>query len=118
MNKNRKEADKRYRLKNKEKIKAYDRQYRQDNKEARQELNNLYRKTPSGKKSIRITKWKSIGIIDEDLGAVYDYYILETNCMICNKKYKGSEDRCLDHHHLEGYIRYICCQYCNLHVVG
>ena len=54
-------------------------------------------------------------MIDEDLSAVYDYLIKETNCMICFKEYKDSQDRCLDHDHETGEIRYICCQNCNGH---
>tara|TARA_R110002110_G_scaffold367699_1_gene577504 strand:- start:263 stop:751 length:489 start_codon:yes stop_codon:yes gene_type:complete len=74
-----------------------------------------YDQSPAGKKSNRISHWKSIGIIDEDLGAVYDYLIKETHCMICFKEYKDSQDRCLDHDHDTGEIRYICCQNCNVH---
>ena len=72
-----------------------------------------YTKTPKGRKKMRLMNWKLRGIEDEDLGSVYDYYLLETNCMICNKEYKSSRDRHLDHDHDTGEIRYICCQYCN-----
>ena len=77
------------------------------------EQRKLYDQSPAGKKSMRIYKWKSQGIIDEDLSAVYDYLIKETNCMICFKPYKDSKDRCLDHDHETGEIRYICCNNCN-----
>ena len=67
------------------------------------------------KKSNRIDKWKASGIIDEDIAAVYDYLITQTHCMICLKEYKNSRDRCLDHDHDTGEIRYICCNTCNTH---
>jgi hypothetical protein len=76
-----------------------------------------YQQSPAGIKSMRISLWKSQGIIDEDLGAVYDNLIKETNCMICFKEYKNSKDRCLDHDHETGEIRYICCNYCNRHLL-
>ena len=67
----------------------------------------------NNKKSNRISNWKRTGIIDEDIHAVYDYLIDETHCMVCFKPYKDSQDRCLDHDHDTGEIRYICCRYCN-----
>tara|TARA_R110002074_G_scaffold166567_1_gene327254 strand:- start:131 stop:514 length:384 start_codon:yes stop_codon:yes gene_type:complete len=91
---------------------------KETNREARKAARDKYAKSPKGIKNNKVTGWRTAGIIDEDLNAVYDYYILETNCMICNKEYKNSKDRCLDHHHQEGYIRYICCNFCNVHVVG
>ena len=92
--------------------------YNANHKEARAIYDKEYKSSPNGKKVNMISHWKSIGIIDEDLDAVYDYYVKETNCMICLKEYKNSSDRCLDHDHESGEIRYICCQYCNLYVVG
>ena len=77
------------------------------------EQQKKYQQSPVGIKSRRISVWKSQGIIDEDLHAVYDYYIDQTHCMICFKEYKNSKDRCLDHDHETGEIRYICCQNCN-----
>ena len=88
MNKKHNEYMRGYRLKNKEKLKEAKRLYNFNNKEKINEKQRNYIKTPEGKKANRITQWKSVGVIAEDLGAVYDYYILETNCMICNKKYK------------------------------
>ena len=81
------------------------------------EVKKKYTSSPKGIKSSRIYNWKFMGIIDEDLSAVYDYYIDETNCMICFKEYKDSQDRCLDHDHETGEIRYICCRYCNRHLL-
>ena len=81
----------------------------------RKEQYKKYQQSPAGIKSMRISLWKSQGIIDEDLGAVYEYYIKETHCMVCFKEYKDTKDRCLDHDHETGKIRYICCRKCNTH---
>ena len=77
------------------------------------EQQKLYNQSPERKKSHRINNWKRSGIIDEDLEAVYDYLLDETHCMVCFKPYKDSKDRCLDHNHETGEIRYICCRNCN-----
>ena len=87
-------------------------------RESRKACRLKYAKTPKGIKSARLNSWRIAGVIDGDISAVYDYYKLETNCMICNKEYKNTKDRCLDHNHETGEIRYICCNYCNVHVVG
>ena len=44
---------------------------------------------------------------------VYEIYIKETHCQLCNKEFKGTK-KCLDHHHPTGVIRWICCQTCNI----
>ena len=87
-------------------------------KDRRNELRRINRMRPEIAKKEKIAHWIDIGIIDEDLSGVYNYFILETNCMICNKEYNKSFKRCLDHDHDTGEIRYICCTSCNLHVVG
>jgi hypothetical protein len=74
-------------------------------------------KEHNDKKSMRISDWKINGIIDEDLHAVYDYYIKETHCMVCFKVYKNTFDKCLDHDHKTGEIRYICCRKCNTNIL-
>tara|TARA_R110002072_G_scaffold199384_1_gene356971 strand:- start:21 stop:473 length:453 start_codon:yes stop_codon:yes gene_type:complete len=115
------EYNKEYRKKkNKEKTAEYNKEYRENNKEKIKNLRPRYkqkelewRESEKGKKLKRIVKWRLRGIIDEDLSAVYDYLIEQTNCMICLKEYIDSYDRCLDHDHLTGEIRYICCRNCN-----
>ena len=79
------------------------------------EQQKLYNQSPAGIKTNKVSSWKSQGIIDEDLEGVYDYLLDETHCMICFKPYKDSRDRCLDHDHDTGEIRYICCNTCNSH---
>ena len=46
------------------------------------EVKKKYTSSPKGIRTSVINNWKQQGIIDEDLSAVYDYYIEETNCMM------------------------------------
>ena len=107
------ECDKRYREKNRKKIAEKSLAYYYRNKENNKEKRKEYNQSEKRIKGTRINKWKSRGIIDEDLSAVYDYYIEQTHCNICLKEYKNSKDRHLDHDHKTGEIRYICCNTCN-----
>jgi hypothetical protein len=111
------ESNKLYRENNKEKIAESNKLYREKNREAIKEYNKKYKKiyhqTEKVIKSTRISCWRLRCIIDEDLSAVYDYYIKQTHCMICLKEYKDSSDRSLDHDHQTGEIRYIVCRNCN-----
>ena len=74
-----------------------------------------YRKSETGKKHQTITRWKEQGIIfdKEEADFYYENYIKSTNCNWCNKEYKNSKDRHLDHHHLCGRPRAIICHSCN-----
>ena len=68
------------------------------------------------KKQKHINAWRNRGIIDDDLDALYDYYIEQTNCMICDIDFSISF-RCLDHDHETGEVRYICCNKCNTSIL-
>ena len=74
-------------------------------------------------KQYTINKWKHQGIIDEDFDSLYEYFIKETNCWICDKVYNkdiNMDRRCLDHDHDlldEPNVRYICCNYCNINII-
>ena len=126
---------KKYRESHKENIKSSSKKYSEEHKEEKKEYGakryeekreemikrvKEYRKTTIGKKNQRINEWKCRGIIDADLGAVYDYYVKQTHCMICKKEYKNTRDRHLDHEHSitdDDNIRYICCNRCNTYIV-
>ena len=108
---------------NKEKIAKQQKQYRDANKEIIAEQQKQYK--IDNHKFRTIHKWKYQGIIveDDDWDCLYEYFITQTNCWICDKVYNNdiiTDRRCLDHDHNlldEPNIRYICCQYCNLHIV-
>jgi hypothetical protein len=129
-------VNKKYRDANKEKVKAYDKQYYVDNKDKKDKQNKEWGfKNPQKRKDIAnkyarnnpkiltINKWKSRGVIDDDWDGLYDYFITQTNCWICDKVYNNKikmDYRCLEHDHDlidEPNVRYICCGYCNIQIV-
>ena len=114
-----KEKNKQNRQTKKQDKKEYDKQYRKDNIETI----IIKEKIKHHTKEYIIKQWKRQGIIDDDWDGLYDYFIKETNCMICDKIYNTNivnDKRCLDHDHDlldEPNVRYICCAYCNLHII-
>ena len=110
---------KEYRQKNKEKIAAKDKEYRQKNKEKIAAHEKEYYRTPQGKRSRLIIKWKQCGLIHDDYNQLYDEYLKSTNCERCGIEYGQYGDgtqtwRCMDHCHNSGRFRdFLCCK-CNL----
>ena len=97
------------------------RRYRDKNREEISKKGKIRRATREGIKSNRIGKWKHRGIIDPDFDAVYEYYVKQTHCQICDREFKSTKDRHLEHDHDitdDDNIRYICCTYCNRDIVG
>ena len=83
-------------------------------------VNNKRENSPEFKKKEIIHKWKSRGIIDEDFNSVYEMFINQTNCWICDKQFKPKGDRCLDHDHFiddAPNVRFVCCRDCNWHIL-
>jgi hypothetical protein len=58
-------------------------------------------------------KWRNRGVITENFEEDYNKYIYSTNCDICNKQYKTSKDRNIEHNHETGEIRGVVCTRCN-----
>ena len=98
-------------------LKDYKHQWYLKNQKLMVDNARKYYNTPGGNKIYVIKNWIKRGVIDEDLGAVYDYYITQTHCWICDIEYNKNNPRCLDHDHDDGSCRYICCRICNLHTV-
>ena len=81
---------------------------------SRQEKDKRYRQSDKGKKSQRKIWWESRGVVfDNDFDEIHDRYINSSQCELCNKVYKNSLDRCLDHCHTTGKFRNVVCQSCN-----
>ena len=112
-----KEYDTKYYIENKEKIKERCKEYYIENKEKIKEHKKKYNKTEIGKKTKTISKWINIFKIkfDDRTQAEYYYnsYINTHSCNWCNKDFKDSLDRCMDHCHTCGLPRAIICRSCN-----
>ena len=103
-----------YSAKNKEMKSAYMREYYANNKEKKAAISKEYRKTPNGIKSRTISKWKIRGT-KGDLSMFYDdKYLPASNCDVCDKVFKSTKDKCMDHSHTTGEIRQILCRSCNI----
>jgi len=100
-----------------EERKIYMKEYRQKNKkrikEQSKEYQKEYRQTPNGIKVYTISNWKKIGLIHDNYDKLYEHYINTTECNVCNKTFKNTKDRHLDHDHNNGQFRYVLCNSCN-----
>ena len=61
-----------------------------------------------------IYNWKRKGVIYDNYDELYEVYIKTMECQHCNKAFKKSSDRCLDHDHETGLFRKIVCRGCNV----
>ena len=103
-----------YRSTNKEKIKEYREANKEKIKEQCRLYNEAYSQTPQGKKHNTMKGWRQHGVnnVDDEL---YNKYINTHCCDVCNKDFKNSLDRHLDHDHETGAFRQILCRACNSH---
>ncbi len=126
-----KQYQKEWREKNKEKIKQRNKEWRENNKEHKKQCQKEWykinsekhkhqmkewRQTPDGKKSNIISKWKQYGLklFGYTYDEVYEYYLDCDNCEVCNKDISmGGQQKNMDHCHSTGIFRWILCASCN-----
>ena len=74
-----------------------------------------YRKSPAGKKSNTISKWKSQGLKEskEYIEQIYDEYLNSEECELCGEPYLNGNKKSMDHCHKTGEFRNIVCNRCN-----
>ena len=84
--------------------------YKDKNKQ--KERNRIWGQSKNGKEG----EWRRMGIIIQD--NLYERYTNTKKCEICNVDlvlgYKSKNRKCIDHHHLSGYVRDIVCNTCNV----
>jgi hypothetical protein len=65
-----------------------------------------------------IWRWKNSGIVCDDYELLYERYINTKFCEKCNCKLVsgnfGSNKKAIDHNHITGEVRFICCHSCNM----
>jgi hypothetical protein len=75
-----------------------------------------YRKTYKGCRAHKISEWrtkhKMKHTLDEFQSIFHVWYEAKT-CQTCHKEFNKKNFKCLDHHHLSGSYRYVCCNRCN-----
>lgn len=66
-------------------------------------------------KSLTKYNWKRNGLIatEEEFEALYYMYIYTSHCELCNKEFKNSLNRHMEHSHETGEFRNIVCSSCN-----
>ena len=57
--------------------------------------------------------WKKNGLIMDNFEEIYNKYIYATHCQLCNKQFKNTKDRQMEHCHQTGEFRNIVCNSCN-----
>ena len=59
--------------------------------------------------------WKRHGLIvtEEEFEALYYMYIYTSHCDLCDKQFKNTMDRHMEHSHSTGEFRNIVCRSCN-----
>tara|TARA_R110000796_G_scaffold197056_1_gene313456 strand:+ start:64 stop:489 length:426 start_codon:yes stop_codon:yes gene_type:complete len=73
-----------------------------------------YHNNPSEYKRLKIVLWKYRGVKYDDFDDLYEVYMKTMKCGHCNKEFKNSLDRHLDHDHETGLFRKILCCGCNI----
>tara|TARA_S200002703_G_C3637408_1_gene195709 strand:- start:119 stop:490 length:372 start_codon:yes stop_codon:yes gene_type:complete len=111
-----KQHNREYYQKNKEKIKEYKKDNPYKKTEEYKERQKIWRKSEEGIKSYTKSNWKKRGVISDDYDKLYDYYLSIEECENCNILLNTSNKtkKCLDHDHETGLFRNVLCFNCNI----
>jgi DNA-directed RNA polymerase beta' subunit len=109
---------KKYKEKNREKVKQIRKKYYENNREKIIEQQKEYYETENGFKNSKINLWKRRGVVCDNFDALYDHYTSTAYCDYCKveltiDKENTSTTKCLDHCHETGLFRNILCLSCN-----
>ena len=91
----------------------------EESKQHRKEYDKKYRNSYEGRKSIKISEWKTKHKwkeTDTRFNFIFDKWYYATNCELCNSEFIKRNDKCADHEHLTGTFRAVCCIKCNNHL--
>jgi len=97
-------------------------QYKATNREKAYARSSAYKKTYVGKRSHKISEWKSKNNLRESrerMEYIFDRWYFSSECELCGKEYSGSrgkDSKCMDHHHASKHFRCVCCSECNVRV--
>ena len=75
-----------------------------------------YRKTYKGKKSHKISEWRTKAHFKETqerFNEIFDLFWYATKCELCDKEFTTKNIKVADHEHLTGHFRNIVCNKCN-----
>ena len=101
--------------KNKVERAAYKKLQREKKKVEIAAYKKWYNKTPQGKRTEKLSKWKRTGTIGDLKGFYDDRYLPAVKCEVCKNKFKNISDKNMDHDHITGEIRFVLCRSCNCH---
>ena len=76
-----------------------------------------YRNRPEYHKQNTIYHWKGRGLIETEeysYDDLYEAYLQQGYCELCNNPFRDSTDRCMDHDHKTGLFRDFLCKSCNV----
>lgn len=105
-----------YNNNNKDKKLLYQKNYRDNNKNKLKEKDKKYLETPDGKKSRIKRRWKSRGLDMDTFYYVYPIFLKSTHCERCGVEFEeknNKNQKCMDHCHSTGMFRNVICRACN-----
>jgi len=99
-----------------EEQKILNREYKAKNKETLAEKARIYKTTFNGKRSFKVSEWRTkhnLKETPERTYLIFARWYYSKKCELCLKPYKNDRERCMEHHHSSGHFRHVCCSSCN-----